>query len=44
LVRGRLVTEGFVLEGVPARVVGGILAALAAVAVVRTIYPREGKH
>jgi hypothetical protein len=39
LIRGRLVTEGVVLEGVPARVVGAAIAALAAISLARTIYP-----
>ena len=39
LVRGRLVTEGVVLEGTPARIVGAIVAALAAISLVRTLYP-----
>jgi hypothetical protein len=44
LIRGRLVTEGVVLEGVPARVVGGTIVVLAAIALARTIYPRGRKH
>ena len=44
LVSGRLVTEGVVLEGTPARVVGAILAVLAAIGLVRTFYPRGTKH
>jgi hypothetical protein len=43
LIRGRLVTEGIVLEGVPARVVGGIVAGLAAISLARTLYPRGRK-
>ena len=43
LIRGRLVTEGIVLEGAPARVAGGIIAMLAAIALARTIYPRRRK-
>jgi hypothetical protein len=39
LIRGRLVTEGVVLEAVPARVVGAIIAAMAAIALVRTLVP-----
>jgi hypothetical protein len=44
LIRGRLVTEGVVLEGVPARVVGAVIAALAAIGLVRTLWPRRKKH
>jgi hypothetical protein len=44
LILGRLVTEGLVLEGIPARVVGATLAALAALTLVRTFYPRGRKH
>jgi hypothetical protein len=44
LIRGRLVTEGVVLEGVLARVVGAILAALAAISLARTLYPRGREH
>jgi hypothetical protein len=44
LIRGRLVTEGVVLEGIPARVVGATIAAIAAISLVRTLYPRERKH
>jgi len=44
LIGGRLVTEGVVLEGVPARVVGAIIAGVAAITLARTLYPREGKH
>jgi hypothetical protein len=40
LIRGRLVSEGVVLEGVPARVVGAIIAGLAVLALARTLYPR----
>ena len=43
-IRGRLVTEGFVLEGFPARMVGGMIAALAAISLVRTLYRGERKH
>src|SRR5262249_11035629 len=39
LIRGRLVTEGVVLEGLPARVVGALIAALAAISLARTLYP-----
>jgi hypothetical protein len=44
LILGRLITEGVVLEGIPARVVGAIIAALAAISLVRTCYPRGRKH
>jgi hypothetical protein len=44
VIRGKLVTEGMVLEGMPARVVGAIIAALAAISLVRTLYPREREH
>jgi hypothetical protein len=44
LIRGRLVTEGIVLEGMPARVVGALLAVLAAVTLFRTLYPRGREH
>jgi hypothetical protein len=44
LIRGRLVTEGVVLEGVPARVVGAAIAALAAITLARTIFPRGRKR
>jgi hypothetical protein len=40
LIHGRLVTEGIVLEGGPARVVGGIIAGVAAITLARTLYPR----
>jgi len=43
LILGRLVTEGVVLEGIPARVVGATLAVLAALSLVRTFYPRGRK-
>jgi hypothetical protein len=43
LIRGRLVTEGVVLEGIPARVLGAIVAAIAAISLVRTLYPRGRK-
>jgi hypothetical protein len=43
LIRGRLVEEGVVLEGAPARVVGAAIAVLAAVSLARTIY-RGGKR
>jgi hypothetical protein len=39
LIRGRLVTEGIVLEGGPARVVGAIIAALAGISLARSLYP-----
>ena len=44
LIRGRLVTEDVVLEGIPARVVGAIIAAIAAIALVRTLDPRGRNH
>ena len=44
LIRGRLVSEGVNLEGAPARVVGAIIAVLAAITLVRTLYPRGRKH
>ena len=44
LIRGRLVTEGFVLEGFPARMVGGMIAVLAAISLVRTLYRGERKQ
>ncbi len=37
-IRGRLVSEGVVLEGTPARIVGGMLVTLAAVSLVRSIH------
>jgi hypothetical protein len=43
LILGRLVTGGLVLEGIQARVVGAIIAALAAISLVRTFYPRGRK-
>jgi hypothetical protein len=42
LIRGRLVSEDVVLEGIPARVVGAIIAALAAIMLARNLYPRGG--
>jgi hypothetical protein len=39
LIRGRLVSEGVVLEGAPARVVGAAIAGIATVALIRTLYP-----
>jgi hypothetical protein len=44
LIRGRLVTEGFALEGFPARMVGGMIAVLAAISLVRTLYRGERKQ
>jgi hypothetical protein len=44
IVRGRLVTEGIVLQGTSARIVGAMLAALAGVTLVRTFYPRRTKR
>jgi len=44
LIRGRLATEGVVLEGAPARVVGAIIAVLATLSLVRTLTPRGRKH
>jgi hypothetical protein len=44
LIRGRLVTEGVVLEGAPERVVGATIAAVAAITLTRTIYPRRKKR
>jgi hypothetical protein len=44
LIRGRLVTEGVVLEGFSARVVGGMIAALATISLVRTLHPRWRKQ
>jgi hypothetical protein len=44
LVRGRLETEGIVLEGAPARLVGALIAALAAITLARTLYPRWRKR
>ena len=44
LIRGRLVTEGVVLEGVPARVVSALIAGVAAITLARTLYPRRRKH
>jgi hypothetical protein len=38
MVRGRLVSEGITLEGVPARIVGAGVAGLAGIALVRSIY------
>jgi hypothetical protein len=40
LVRGRMVTEGVRLEGPPARAVGAVVATIAAVSLVRALYPR----
>jgi hypothetical protein len=39
LIRGRLVSEDVVLEGPSARIVGAVIAALAAISLVRTLYP-----
>ena len=44
LMRGRMVTEGVVLEGVPARIVGAIIAALAAISLTRTLYSRRTRQ
>jgi hypothetical protein len=44
LIRGRLVSEGVVLEGAPARVVGALIAALAAMTLARSLYGRGRKH
>jgi hypothetical protein len=44
LIRGRLVSEGAVLEGVSARVVGALIAALAAISLLRSLYRWERKH
>ena len=44
LARGRLVSEGVVLEGTPERVVGGIVAALAVLTLARTIFPGGRKR
>jgi hypothetical protein len=44
LIRGRLVSEGVVLEGAPARVVGALMAALAAITLARSLYGRGRKH
>jgi hypothetical protein len=44
LIRGKLVTEGVVLEGAPARVVGALIAALAAITLARSLYPRRRKR
>jgi hypothetical protein len=44
LIRVRLVTEGLVLEGVPARVVGALIARVAAITLARTLYPRWRKQ
>jgi hypothetical protein len=44
LIRGRLVTEGVVLEGIPARVVGAIIAVMAAISLVQTLYPWGRKN
>ena len=44
LIRGRLVTEGFVLEGLSARMVGGLIAVLATILLVRTLHPRWRKQ
>jgi hypothetical protein len=38
IIRGRLVSEGVVLEGTSARVVGAIIAALSAISLVRSLY------
>jgi hypothetical protein len=38
VIRGRLVSEDVVLTGAPARIVGAVLAALAAFSLVRSIY------
>jgi hypothetical protein len=38
LIRGRLVSEDVVLTGAPARIVGAVLAALAIVSLLRSIY------
>jgi hypothetical protein len=44
LIRGRLVSEGVVLEGAPARIIGAIIAGAAAISLARTLYPRGRKH
>jgi hypothetical protein len=38
MIRGRLVSEEVVLEGAPARLVGAVVAALALVTLVRSVY------
>jgi len=43
LIRGRLVEEGVVLEGAPARVIGAAIAVLAAITLAQTIYRGRGK-
>lgn len=40
LIHGRLVNESEVLEGVPARVTGAIMVALASILLARRLYPR----
>jgi hypothetical protein len=44
LIVGRLVTEGMVLERTPARLLGAAVAAVSAITVVRTFYPRRTEH
>jgi hypothetical protein len=39
LIRGRLISEDVVLEGLSARIVGGVIATLAAISLVQTLYP-----
>jgi hypothetical protein len=43
LIHGRLETEGIVLEGVPARLVGASVAVFAAIVLAQTVYPRGKK-
>ena len=42
LVRARMVTEGVVLEGFLARIVGAIIAGLAAISLIRSLHARRG--
>jgi hypothetical protein len=44
LVAGRLVSEGMVLEGIPARLLGATIAVLAVITMARTIYLQGGKR
>ena len=44
LIRGKLVSEGVVLEGGPARVVGATIAVIAAVSLARTLLSNNRKR
>ena len=44
IVRGKLVTEGIVLQGTSARLVGAMIAGPAGVTLVRTFYPGRTKR